>query len=232
MSLLSQIRNLIKNILPNATDEPPVSPFPKAPETDITQQPTITPTQSSVEQPKTVFKRLSLGTRDLIDRLQKQVKQVFQSRADRQYKKQIEEAIQTRKNYYSNSGRVMGDTLNTPYKSQIILQELERRIATWESDSNAEGDTARGQRCSRLQSLLNEQISQYGRSAVAYSCEQAGHTVITNAGVYVFASSQEEREQGWLMFEMLITGEVLTPDEAKELGNAMDNSDTINPFEE
>lgn len=125
-----------------------------------------------------------------------------------------------------------------PIKSDIILQELERRISTWEADGNAalsaqlHGDYSVAERAGRLRETLYEEINTYGRAKVAYACEQAGHTIISNAAVYVFDSDDQQRHIALTMFMMLLRGEVLSPDDAKNIGEELETTDDYNPFED
>lgn len=151
---------------------------------------------------------------------------------EKQVEKEIKKnAEDIRKKFYEQSDYKAGDTINTPLKSEIILQELERRIATWEAD--LEPSSGAANRNQLLKALIEREISMYGRAKVAYSCEQAGQILITNAEVWVFDSKQETREQAWTMILILIKGgEVPSEEERKSIGEAMEMSDEYNPFEE
>lgn len=144
-----------------------------------------------------------------------------------------------RNSFYEKTKKIKNEpNAPLPLKSDIILQELERRIATWEADGNAalnaqlHGDYAVAERASRLRETLQEEIATYGRAKVAYACEQAGHTIISNAAVYVFDSDDQNRNIALTMFMMLLRGEVLTPDDARNIGEELDTTDDYNPFED
>lgn len=153
----------------------------------------------------------------------------------KEQKKEINEEIKTtipkppkspkkiRDYYYDSSGRPKGETPidEPPLKSDIILQELERRISTWEADLS--NDEVKGHRTSVLKNILNDEINRYGRAKVAYSCEQSGAIVITNAAVYVFDSDDNKREVALTMFTMIIRGEALNMNDAKNIGDELDN---------
>lgn len=154
------------------------------------------------------------------------------------YSEEVKHAIKkassdARDKYYKSSGRTAGSPSEAPSKSDIILQELERRIETWEAALDP--DSSRGKRNSNLRQYLEGEIATYGRAKVAYSAEQAGPILITNAWAYVWESDGNKSaiEHAWDMIQILLSGgEVPTPEQAKKLGEDMEEADEYNPFEE
>ena len=173
-----------------------------------------------------ISKPRHLGTKGMLQRLKQQVTEIITK------KPKISKPADTiRKEYYQQTKKLMA-TPETPlpYKSDIILQELESRIAKWSADADEE--TGIASRSNILKSTLEEQIQQYGRAKVAYACEQAGHQIITNAAVYVFDSDDNRRREAYTFFMILLKGEVLSADEAKDLGDAQDINEDYSPFED
>lgn len=154
----------------------------------------------------------------------------------RDFNKEIEKEINKnakdiRKKFYEQSDKQAGRPEDAPFKSDIILQELERRIERWEAQLPAEDP--RGMRNQNLKRYLEGEIATYGRAKVAYSCENAGKVLITNAEIYVWDSDENNREAAWTMIVILIGGgEVPDEQTRKDIGNEADIIDEYNPFEE
>lgn len=134
-------------------------------------------------------------------------------------KKKVEDI---RKDFYQREQKPYDETgtVTPPNKSDIILQELESRLSKWEGELN---DDVCKARCSKLRTMLQQEIANYGRARVAYSCEQAGAIVISNAAVYVFDSDDNNRAVALTTFAMIIRGEVLSEQDAKDIGEELDN---------
>ena len=161
------------------------------------------------------------------------------------FSKEIEKEIDKnakdiRKKFYEQSDKQAGKPEDAPFKSDIILQELERRIERWENvlASATEDDYEyypKKERNFNLKSYLEDQIATYGRARVAYSCENAGKVLITNAEIYVWASEQDQNsiEAAWSMIQTLLSGgEVPSMEERIKVGEDMDIMQDYNPFEE
>lgn len=199
MSLLSKILSKLK----------PKKIIPQTPEPEVKQVP---------EQKSTVKSLIS----GILEKLKPKKVKVPKSEKKPDYKPEPKKADIAREEYYQETQLPHNTGIEEPpKKSDIILQELEKRIATWEA--NFSDDDGGKRRASHLRSMIDQEISAYGRSKVAYSCEQAGYEIITQAGVYVYGSTQEKREQGLTMFTILLRGEILNSTDAKNIGNELDS---------
>ena len=212
MSLLDKVKNLFRFKKPSAQPIPQEAPIekPKGLISKILQR---FKKKQKLKTPKVETETQPINTPQVIEKI--------------------------RDSFYEKTKKVKNETnAPLPLKSDIILQELERRISTWEADGNTalsaqlHGDYAVAERASRLKDTLQEEISNYGRAKVAYACEQAGHTIISNAAVYVFDSDDQNRNIALTMFMMLLRGEVLTPDDARNIGEELETTDDYNPFED
>lgn len=189
-----------------------------------------------VEKPtvQSVEKSRHLGTKEFIYKLRQSLDKALGKQPPKQeITKEVKPTSEEiRKEYYERENKPWNKELDIipPNRSDIILQELERRLSTWESDLTG---TEKGERASKLQTVLQEEISSYGRARVAYSCEQAGHQIISNAQVYVFDSDSNERNIAYTMFLMLLRSEIMSKQDAMDIGQEQDANETdYNPFED
>lgn len=207
--------------------------------------------QTETRQRKSLFSRVRKTLSDVFSRKPKTPKEEVsttqaptpkatdepkKSKPDTTYSDQIKKELkknteQVRKKFYEQTDKQAGRPEDAPLKSDIILQELERRIERWEAQLSI--DDPRGMRNQNLRHYLENEIATYGRAKVAYSCENAGKTLITNAEIYVWDSDENNREAAWTMIVILIGGgEVPDEQTRKDIGNEADIVDDYNPFEE
>ena len=239
MGLFSNIQKILKSILPST----------KVEGISVTKS---TPTARHLgsrsfvyrlsEQVQKIFTRKpkTINPEDLIQNT-KQLQQEEIKQAIKKARQNLDEEAgsKIRKSFYQTSGKSRtGSALaqaaiesdEIPKKSDIILQELLRRLDRWEAD--VDESTAIAHRIQTLKARIQIEIEMYGRDKVAYSCEQAGHLIITNAETYVFASSDEKRRDAFMWFDILISGgEAPTPERVKQLGELMEEHE-YNPFED
>lgn len=134
-----------------------------------------------------------------------------------------------RDRYYRKSGRKKSEQ-GVPFK-RVVLDNLYSIINRAISES-AGVNTFKAEKISehanQLKYMLDEQIRLYGEQKVAMSCEASPEQAISSCEAYIYSSDQNLVEMSFTQFVMIITGEVLTPEQAKWVS---DQSDVENPFE-
>lgn len=121
-----------------------------------------------------------------------------------------------REEYYKTSERE--ESYDSASFTDIILQNIEAKINQFYDSQTAQ--FAYGAKL--LKATLDSQIAQYGRAKVATSCENAPEEAKRLSDVVVFASKQEQKHQALIEFVMIITGEIMTLDLAKDIGDALE----------
>lgn len=144
----------------------------------------------------------------------KEVKRKWEQR------KAKEEADKIRKEYYDTTDRRPSETPTT--YTDAILQGIEHKISHYK-DSYIES-YAHGAKM--LERTLASEIQSVGRERVARACESAPAEAIRASDIVIFSSSQEQKESGLMQFVFIITGTVLMPETAKELGDILDKEDS------
>lgn len=139
----------------------------------------------------------------------------LKARATRLLKRNEEKIKQS---YYEYSGYDYSDTADASF-TDIVLSNIEAKIDAYR-DSTTERE-AYGAKL--LDTVLEQQINLYGREKVARSCEEAPDVAKRYTDAVIFASKQEIKLHNLTEFILLITGTVLTIDEAKEIGDALEN---------
>ena len=81
---------------------------------------------------------------------------------------------------------------------------------------------------SLLQQLLDEEISNYGRKAVALACENAPAQAISASQIVIFASDQERKDMGIQELRNIITSGVIpTIEQSKQMGETMEAQESF-----
>lgn len=146
-----------------------------------------------------------------------------QEKYERERQKQVKEQKKQekeREEYYDWSDREPADDTDTQV-SDVILRNVEDLI----DKEYASSTPYISYGADLLGSELDKQIAIYGRDKVAQSLENSPAEAISTAEQIVYDSDMERKKQGLLEFILIITGEVLSYDQAKMIGDAQDYSD-------
>ena len=139
----------------------------------------------------------------------------LKAKATRLLKKQ---EAKIKQEYYDYSGYDYSDTADASF-TDIVLANIEAKIDAYR-DSTTERE-AYGAKL--LDTVLQQQINLYGREKVARSCEEAPDQAKRYSDAVIFASKQEIKLHNLTEFILLITGTVLSIDDAKQIGDALEN---------
>lgn len=139
----------------------------------------------------------------------------LKAKATRILKKQ---EAKIKQEYYDYSGYDYSDTAEASF-TDIVLSNIEARIDECRDSSNPQ--FSYGARL--LETALNRQIELYGREKVARALEEAPDEAKRLSEAVIYASKQEQKMQHLMEFLQLITGEVLSPEEARAIGDALEN---------
>ena len=183
-------------------------------------------TEQSKIQSKTKPKRVQQKQTPVSVKKAEQMSIKQAKRKARQAKKNKESP---RDRYYRKSGRKKSEQ-GVPFK-RVVLDNLYLIINRAISESTGT-NTFKAQKISEhanhLKYILDEQISFYGEQKVAMACESAPEQAISSCEAYIYSSDQNLVEMSFTQFVMIITGEVLTPEQAKWTS---EQTDIENPFE-
>ena len=151
----------------------------------------------------------------------KKAKQLSIKSAKRKARQSRKYKESPRDRYYRNAGRTKSEK-GVPFK-RVVLDNLYIII----NRAISQGTESQVGRANHLKHILDEQISLYGEQKVAMCCESAPERAISSCQTYIYASDQNQIEVAFTEFVMIITGEVLTPEQAKWVS---EQSDIENPF--
>lgn len=185
-------------------------------------------TEQSKIQSKTKPKRTQQKQTSVSTKKAKQIQIKSAKRKARESKKYKESP---RDRYYRNAGRTKSEK-GVAFKRVVLdnLYSIINRAISESAGSNTYKDEKISAHANKLKSLLDEQISLYGEQKVAMACESAPEQAISSCETYIYASDQKDKnlvETAFTEFVMIITGEVLTPEQAKWVS---EQSDIENPF--
>lgn len=105
------------------------------------------------------------------------------------------------------------DAPREPRVTDIILQNIEALI---EQNYGSSIDV-RDYGSKLLKQALDEQIRMYGRDKVAKGCEESASQAWRTAESVIYESTQNAKRQNLMVFIQIITGVVLSADEAKAI---------------
>ena len=131
-------------------------------------------------------------------------------------------AEREQREYYDYAERDYSE-YETSYED-TILTNIESLIREYE-DSDI---SVRRYGSSLLQQLLDEEISNYGRKAVAFACENAPAQSISAAQIVIFASDQELKDMSIQELRNIITSGVIpTIEQSKQMGETMEAQESF-----
>ena len=131
-------------------------------------------------------------------------------------------AEREQREYYDYAERDYSE-YETSYED-TILKNIESLIRQYE-DSDI---SVRRYGSSLLQQLLDEEISNYGRKAVALACENAPAQAISASQIVIFASDQERKDMGIQELRNIITSGVIpTIEQSKQMGETMEAQESF-----
>ena len=135
----------------------------------------------------------------------------------RRHKAEIEQ-----REYYEYSERYYSE-YETSYED-TILTNIESLIRQYEDSDIA----VRQYGSSLLQQLLDEEITNYGRKAVALACENAPAEAIRASQIVIYASDQSQKDMNIQELRNIITSGVLPSiEQSKQMGETMEAQESF-----
>ena len=131
-------------------------------------------------------------------------------------------AEREQREYYEYSERYYSE-YETSYED-TILTNIESLIRQYEDSDIA----VRQYGSSLLQQLLDEEITNYGRKAVALACENAPSEAIRASQIVIYASDQSQKDMNIQELRNIITSGVLPSiEQSKQMGETMEAQESF-----
>ena len=131
-------------------------------------------------------------------------------------------AEREQREYYEYSERYYSE-YETSYED-TILTNIESLIRQYEDSDIA----VRQYGSSLLQQLLDEEITNYGRKAVALACENAPSEAIRASQIVIYASDQSKKDMNIQELRNIITSGVLPSiEQSKQMGETMEAQESF-----